>query len=86
MLSRFRFQFASCTDVRHEGYVNVEYVVTAYFFFNLTDCFEERQAFNVADSPTDFRNNDICIVVIADAEDALFNFVRNVRNNLNCMA
>ena len=62
--------------------MNVQDVVAADFFLDLADSFQERQAFNVADGTADFRNDDIGIVVVTDAIDAILDFIRNVRNNL----
>ena len=50
--------------------MDVQYVVFADFLFNLTDCFEERQAFNITYGAADFRNYKISVVVAAYAVNA----------------
>ena len=82
VLGRLGLQFTGSSDIRNEGDVNVQDVVAADFFLDLADSFQERQAFNVADGTADFRNDDIGIVVVTDAIDAILDFIRNVRNNL----
>ena len=86
MLGRLGLQFTGRADIRNEGDVDVQDVVAADFLLDLTNGFQERQAFNVADGTADFRNDDIGIVVVADAIDAVLDFIRNVRNNLYRMA
>ena len=66
--------------------MDVQDVVAADFLLDLTNSFQERQAFNVADGTADFRNDDIGIVVVADAIDAVLDLIRNVRNDLYRMA
>ena len=62
--------------------MDIQNIIFADFFFNLADCFEERQAFNIADSTTDFGNYKISIVITPNAVNTFFNFVGNVRNYL----
>ena len=65
--------------------MDIEDVVTAHFFFNLTDGFEERQTFNITNGTADFRNDYVRVVIIADAIDAVLYFICNVGNDLNRM-
>ena len=62
--------------------MDVEAVVTTNCFFNLTDSFEEGQAFDVANSAANFSNYEISIVFTTCTPDAFFNFIGYVRNNL----
>lgn len=43
--------------------------------FDLADSFQERQAFDVADSTADFGDDDVRIVIVADAVDAVLDFI-----------
>ena len=86
VLGRFGLQFASSADVRHEGDVDVQDVIAADFLLDLADGFQERQAFDVADSAADFRDDDVRIVVVADAIDAVLDFIGDVRDDLDGMA
>ena len=80
VLGRFRFGLTCCRDVRNERYVNVEAVVFADFFFDLTDRFEEREAFDIADRTADLCDNDVN--VFADAIYFFFDRIRDMRNDL----
>jgi len=86
VLCRFCLQFAGSANVRYQCNVNVEHVVTADFLLDLTDCFEERQAFDIAYSTANFRNDDIGIIVIPYAIYTFFNFIGNVGNDLDGVA
>lgn len=51
--------------------MDVQDVIAADFLLDLADGFQERQAFDVADSAADFRDDDVRIVVVADSIDAV---------------
>ncbi|MNZ84282.1 hypothetical protein D3C78_1030330 [compost metagenome] len=82
VLSRLGFYFTCSFDIRNERYMNVHHVLTTDVALNLTDSFQERQAFDITDSSANFRNNYIRTRFTTSAEYAFFNFVRNMRNNL----
>ena len=86
VLGRLGLQFAGCADIRDEGDVDVQHVVAADFLLDLADSFQEGQAFDIADGAADFRNDDVGVVVVAYAVHALFDFIGNMRDNLNGMA
>ena len=84
VLGRLGFQFVCCFDVWHEGDVDVEYVISVrHVLLDLTDGFEEWQGFDIADGAADFGDDDVCIVIAADAEDSVFDFVGDVRDDLD---
>ena len=66
--------------------MDVQDVIAADFLLDLADGFQERQAFDVADSAADFRDDDVRIVVVADAIDAVLDFIGDVRDDLDGMA
>ena len=82
VLGRFSFQFACASYEGNQGYMNVEAVVTANLFFNLADSFEEGQAFDIANSTTNFSDYEISVVFTACTPNAFFNFIGNMGNNL----
>ena len=82
MLCRFCFQLACCTDVWYQCNMNVQYIVTTYFFFHLSDSFHERQAFNIAYCTADFSDNYISVILFTYAVYILFNFICNMWNYL----
>ena len=82
VLSRFGFKFTGSGNIRNQSYMDIQNIVFADFFFYLADCFEERQAFNIADSTANFGNYKISIVITPNAVNTFFNFVGNVRNYL----
>ena len=64
--------------------MDVEYVISVrHVLFDLTDGFEEWQGFDIADGAADFGDDDVCIVIAADAEDSVFDFVGDVRDDLD---
>ena len=86
VLGRFGLQFAGSADIRYEGDVDVQDVIAADFLLDLADSFQERQAFDVADSTADFGDDDVRIVIVADAVDAVLDFIGDVRDDLDSMA
>ena len=82
MLSRFGFQLTGCGNIRYQCNVNIKHIVFADILFYLTDGFQKRQAFNITYSAADFCNNKIGIILLAYAENALFDFICDMRNNL----
>ena len=62
--------------------MDIKHIVLADILFYLTDCFQKRQAFNITYSTADFRNNEVGIILLAYAENALFDFICDMRNNL----
>ena len=62
--------------------MNIEAVITTNCFFNLTDSFKEGQAFDIANSTTNFSNYEISIVFTTCTPNAFFNFVSYMGNNL----
>ena len=85
VLRRFRFQFARRFQIRDKRQVDVNAVFLPDFEPELTNRFEEREAFDVADRSADFRNDDVDVVP-GQARDAGFQFVRNVRDDLHRLA
>ncbi|MNO99707.1 hypothetical protein D3C76_914830 [compost metagenome] len=82
MLSRFSFHFTCSFNVWNERYMNIHHILTTDVALDLTNGFQERQALDITDSSANFRNNYIRTRFTASAEDTLFNFVRDMRNNL----
>ncbi|MNE70217.1 hypothetical protein D3C80_1659940 [compost metagenome] len=62
--------------------MNVHHILTADVALNLTDSFQEWQAFDITNGSANFRNNHIRTRLTTNAEDTFFNLVRNMRNNL----
>ncbi len=59
MLRRLALVLVRAVDVRHERYVDVERIFWANLESHLTDCFEERLAFDIACRAADFRDYDV---------------------------
>ena len=83
VLRRLGLQLARCRNVRHQRNMDIQDIIFANILFNLTNRLQEGQAFNIAYCATDFRDNEISIILLADAENALLDFIGNVRNNLH---
>ena len=86
LLRGLRLQFARRLDERHIGDVQKNRVVVADFERELADGFEKRQALDVAGRAADFRDDDVGLGFFREDMDAVFDFVRDVRNHLNGLA
>ena len=87
LLGRFGFDFACGFDEREQGDVDEADVVLADFQCELTQGFEEEQAFHVADRAADFRDENIDVfVVVRHFIDARFDFIGDVRDELHGFA
>ena len=82
MLCRFSFELSRCFEV---GYVCKMYVdaVSAHLPTQLTDTLDKRKAFDIADSTTYLGNDKVEIARIAEIEDILLYFVRNMWDYLH---
>ena len=63
--------------------MNVKRVIFADFFFDLANCFQKWQRLNIADSSPDFSYHNIGFVFLRNFVNSGFNFVRDVRNDLD---
>ena len=63
--------------------MDVERVVLADLFLDLTDRLEERQTLDVADRAADLRDHNVGAVRLRHIVDALLDLVRNVRDHLH---
>ena len=61
-------------------------VVVADFQREFADGFQKRQAFDVAGRAADFRDDDVGLGFFGEQMDAVFDFVRDVRNHLHRLA
>src|ERR1035437_951270 len=86
LLRRFRFQFAGGLDERNVSDVQKNRVVVTDFQREFADGFEKRQPFDVAGRAADFRDDDIGFGFFGENMDAVFDFVRDVRNHLHRLA
>ena len=76
--------FAGSTQVRHQGQVDVQAVVTAKLGAELAYGFQEGQALDVADSAADFDNGHVRgILALAQCKDKALYFVRDMGNDLD---
>ena len=57
-------------------------ISVGHVFLDLADGFQERQGFDISHSTADFGDNDIRIVIFADTEDTVFNFIGDMGDNL----
>src|SRR5207245_4334687 len=81
VLRRLGLELAGRADERHQRQVNVERVVAADVLTELPNGFEKRQALDVADGPADLDEHDVD--VSRNRADGIFDFVRDVRNDLH---
>lgn len=86
LLGGFGFEFTGSLDVGEEGDVDEENVIETDFEGKLADGFDEGETFDVPSGASDFGDDDVAILVLADFFDAGFDFVGDVRDNLNGLA
>ena len=85
MLRGLGFQFGGGLQIRHEREVDIEAVFLALIERKLADGFEERLAFDIAHRAADFGDDDIDILA-GGLVQRVFDFVRDVRNDLHGLA
>ena len=66
--------------------MNKNRVVVADLQCELADGFEKRQALDVAGRAADFRDDDVGLGFFGEDVDAVFDFIRDVRNHLHGLA
>src|SRR6185436_19156462 len=71
-------------DEWHQGEVNEQGVFAANLLAHLANRFEKRQRFDVAYGSTDLHDGDVH--VLCHATNGSLDFVRDVRNHLNCLS
>ena len=81
VLRRLCFQLTCRLDIGDQGDVKEQAVRAANVMAKLADRLQERQAFDVTNSPANFTNNKVFFVQIS--LDEVFDFIGNVRNNLD---
>ena len=59
MLGWFGFKFTRGGDVRNQGGVNIKRILTATIAAELSDRFNKRQRFNVANRSPNFNNDNV---------------------------
>ena len=83
VLGRLCFKLVAAGDERKQSNVNVHYVLSADVVAHLADSLEERCGLDIADCTADLYDGDMhifgCVIPIKSA----FDFVGNVRNDLN---
>ncbi len=77
MLCRLGLQFAGARDVGQQRQVDIDYVAARQVVLDLADSFEERQAFDVADSAANLAQHEV--VAIVAIEDEVLNGIRHMR-------
>ena len=85
MLGRLGFQFTCRCQIRHVSEVYA-YGVPSQFPFQLTDAFQIRKRFDIAHRSSDFSDNEIELILVAQQLDVALNFIGDVGNNLNSLA
>jgi hypothetical protein len=83
VLGRFCLELAGLAQVGNQGHMGVQYVLAANIRGYLADGLEKRQAFNVADSAADFGDHHVRRVAFGDTEDAILDFIGDVRDHLH---
>src|SRR5712691_13040232 len=80
MLGRLGLQLAGRGDPRHQGQMHVAYPLAAELVAELTNRFEKRQAFDVADGAADLAQHKILVSEVGG--DELLNRIGDVRDDL----
>ncbi len=78
------FEFSGCLDIRDQCQVNEDRLFRAERQPHLSCGFQEGLAFDVSHGPAYFDDNNI--VFVCSRRECLFDFIRDVRDDLNCFA
>ena len=84
MLCRFRLDLAGVFQFWQQRQVHKQCILSAKFHTHLTNCFQKRQGFYVPDRPANF--NKYNLVITGAFINANFDFIDDVRNDLNCLS
>src|SRR5665213_415742 len=85
MLGGLGLQLFCGGNVRHQREMHKQRVLAAQFLAHLADGFKERQRLDVANRTADFDNRDVSSVG-RDLAHGIFNFIGDVRDNLDGLA
>ena len=85
MLCRFGLQLLGCGDIGHVSQMDAE-AVGAHLPAQLTHALEIGQRLDVADGAADFGDDEVEIAGVAEHLDVAFDFVSDMRHNLNGLA
>ena len=83
VLSGFCFQFFCCPNIGEKGYVQVEHVSAAYVFAHLADSLQIWLALDITNGAANLHDHHVGIGAAGNSVHALFDFVRDVRDDLN---
>ena len=86
VLGRLGLQLTGSRNIRHQGNMDVEHIVPAYFLLHLADSLHKWQGLDITYSTTDFGNNHIGTITSSYIIDTLLDFIGNMRNNLYSLA
>ena len=82
MLRRLAFVFVRTSQIRYQCHVNKERVIRANLQSDLSDCLQERLAFNISGRAADFRDDHVRVGRASDIVDKRFDFIGNMGNYL----
>jgi hypothetical protein len=86
VLRRLRLDLARRPDVRHQGDVHEGAPVAPDLVPELTDRFQERERFDVADRAPDLDDLDVGLFGFREGPDALLDLVGDMRDHLHGLA
>ena len=86
MLGGLGFVLAGALNIGHQRDMHEQAVMAANLQRNLADCLQKGLAFNIAGSAADFGDDHVRIGFFAYGVDEVFDFIGNMRNNLNGFA
>ncbi len=81
MLGGLGFNLAGGRYIGHKGQMDIDDIFLAHIEPELPNRFKERQTFDITDGTADFNDDDIDI--LGGLYNALLDFIRNMRNDLN---
>ena len=83
VLCRLGFVLIGAPEERNQCHMDEQTVLSAHLQGDLTDCLQKGLGFNITDGTSDFRDDNIGIGLLAYPVDKLFNFVGDMRDDLN---
>src|SRR5262245_63808917 len=81
MLRGLGLEFTRTWDERHQGQMDIDYVIARQVVAELADRLEIRQAFNVANGPTDLAKDEVKAII--PLTDEILDGVGDMGNHLD---
>jgi len=83
MLGRLGFELTRCANMRQPSDVHIDAILAPDIATHLANGLEEWQGFYITNCATDLHQDDLCPGCFGDQPDPAFNFIGDMRNDLD---